>query len=185
MAYYSGDRAISGTSNIRATSAGTLSVFPSGGSYRDGIRIHARSADNSWAALILCGADNTGDSGTSANTWFFGATGGDLYLGRNGTGGSGTYLRCVNNVWEWNGTANSNAATATRINGNLAAATSNVDRNIWVSSTASADGIPNYISSFNMNPSTKVFNVPSGTRISPSEGALYLGNSSNASWVYL
>lgn len=78
-----------------------------------------------------------------------------------------------------------NSATATRINGNLAAATSNVDRNIWVSSTASADGIPNYISGFNMNPSTKVFTVPSGTRISPSAGALYLGNSGNQSWVYV
>ena len=78
-----------------------------------------------------------------------------------------------------------NADTATRINGNLAAATSDVNRNIWVSSTASADGIPNYISGFNMNPSTKVFTVPSGTRISPSSGALYLGNSGNQSWVYV
>lgn len=78
-----------------------------------------------------------------------------------------------------------NAATATRINGNLTAATTDVNRNIWVSSTASADGIPNYISDFNMNPSTKVFTVPSGTRISPSNGALYLGNSGNNSWVYV
>lgn len=119
MAYYDGARSLTGTSYVRLTAQGTLSIFPVGGSYRDGIRIHARTTDNGWAALLLCGSDNTGDSGTSANSWFLGATGGDLYFGRNGTGGSGTYLRCVSNVWEWNGTANGsisgNAATATKL----------------------------------------------------------------------
>ena len=119
MAYYSAARAVSGTSNIRATSNGTLSIFPTGGSYRDGIRIHARSSDNTWAAIVLCGSDNTGDSGTSANTWFIGANGGDLYFGQNGTGSSGNYLRCVSGTWAWNGTASGsisgNAATATQV----------------------------------------------------------------------
>jgi hypothetical protein len=131
MAYYSADRTITGISNIRATSAGSFSVFPVGGSYRDGIRIHARTTDNTWSAVILCGADNTGDTGTSANTWFIGNNNGNLYFGRNGTGSSGTFLRCVDNVWAWNGTASGsisgNAATATTASacsGNAATATS-------------------------------------------------------------
>lgn len=99
----------------------------------------------------------------------------DYTVTKTGSGASGT----------WSISISGNAATATRINGNLAAATSDVNRNIWVSSTASADGIPNYISGFNMNPSTKIFTVPAGTRISPSAGSLYLGNSGNQGWVYV
>lgn len=83
------------------------------------------------------------------------------------------------------GSCSGNAATATRINGNLAQATSDANRNIWVSSTTSADGIPNYVTTFTMNPSTKTLHIPSGGRIDANGGALYLGNSNNASWVYV
>lgn len=105
-----------------------------------------------------------------------------IWVAAHGTGAAKTVITVDTNN---NVTLNGNAATATRINGNLTAATSDVNRNIWVSSGAGADGIPNYISGFNMNPSTKVFTVPAGTRISPSAGALYLGNSGNQSWVYV
>ena len=84
-----------------------------------------------------------------------------------------------------NGNCTGNAGSATRINGNLAQATSDANRNIWVSSTTSADGIPNYVTTFTMNPSTKTLHIPSGGRIDANGGALYLGNSGNQSWVYV
>jgi hypothetical protein len=48
---------------------GCLSIFPNNSSYREGIRIHTYSG---WSTISLCGADNTGNSGTSANSWFIG-----------------------------------------------------------------------------------------------------------------
>lgn len=68
------------------TLTGQLSIKPYGGNYTDGIRLHARSRDNTWCAVVFCGAENTGDSGTSANTWFAGARYGDFYLSRASTG---------------------------------------------------------------------------------------------------
>ena len=45
-----------------------IELFPTDNtSYSQGIRIH-QSSDN-WNAIVLCGADNTGSTGTSANTW--------------------------------------------------------------------------------------------------------------------
>ncbi len=65
--------------------SGSLQVYPTGGSYNDGIRIHARSSDNNWAGLMLCGTDNTGDTGTSANSWFIANNTGTLYVSLNGS----------------------------------------------------------------------------------------------------
>ena len=64
---------------------------------------------------------------------------------KTGSGASGT----------WGISISGNAATATRINGNLGAISSNTNCNIWVSSTGSADGIPKYISGVYVNASTK------------------------------
>ena len=55
---------------------------------------------------------------------------------KTGSGASGT----------WGINVTGNAATATRINGNLGAISSATNCNIWVSSTGSADGIPKYVS---------------------------------------
>jgi len=78
-----------------------------------------------------------------------------------------------------------NAATATRINGNLSSVSDNVSRNIWISSTSDGDGIPRIASGFFYNPSTKLLSVASGGRVSGNGGHLYLGNSDNNGWVYI
>ena len=61
---------------------------------------------------------------------------------KTGAGASGTWGISITGS---SASCTGNAATATRINGNLGNATSNVARNIWVSSTNGADGIPQYI----------------------------------------
>ena len=96
---------------------GCLSLFPANSSYREGLRIHSYG---SWADILLCGNDNTGDSGTSANSWFIGNNNGNFYIARNGSSSSSSaILSCVSNVWSWNGTAtgsiSGNAATATQL----------------------------------------------------------------------
>lgn len=66
---------------------GCLSLFPTTGSYREGLRIHSYS---SWSDITLCGNDNTADSGTSANSWFIGNNNGNFYISRNGSSSSTT-----------------------------------------------------------------------------------------------
>lgn len=91
------------------TMTGLLSVTRIGnfvGDFDEGIRVHS-CGQHSWAAVVLCGTDNTGDSGTSANTWGIFAHDGAFGIGRNGNGiTSGTArLWCdTNNVWRVNGT---------------------------------------------------------------------------------
>lgn len=53
-----------------------------------------------------------------------------------------------------------NAATASRINGNLGAVTDGNGHNVWISSGTGADGIPKYAASFYYTPSTGTLNVP-------------------------
>ena len=77
---------------------GCLSLFPNNNAYRDGMRIHMF---NSWSTITLCGADNTGNSGTSANSWFIGNNDGNFYIARNGSPGSTAYIGCVSNVWKF------------------------------------------------------------------------------------
>lgn len=43
------------------------------------------------ASLVFCGTDNTGISGTSANSWFFGTDRGNIYLNKNGSAGASNY----------------------------------------------------------------------------------------------
>ena len=75
---------------------GCLSLFPNNSSYREGLRIHATGG---WSDITLCGNDNTGNSGTSANSWFIGNNNGNFYIARNGSPGSTAWLECVNNIW--------------------------------------------------------------------------------------
>lgn len=75
---------------------GCLSIFPNSSNYREGIRIHSVS---NWSDITLCGNDNTGDSGISANSWFIGNNNGNFYIARNGSPGSTAWLECVNNIW--------------------------------------------------------------------------------------
>jgi len=93
---------VNGSAKINS---GSLQIYPVGGSWNDGIRIHARSSDSNWAGLMLCGSDNTGDTGTSANSWFIGNNTGNFYITRNGSSSGTAYLSCVSNVWSINGNA--------------------------------------------------------------------------------
>ena len=82
---------------------GCLSLFPNNGSYREGIRIHATG---SWSDITLCGNDNTGNSGTSANSWFIGNNNGNFYIARNGSSTGTSLFGCVSNVWRLTTSAN-------------------------------------------------------------------------------
>lgn len=78
---------------------GCLSLFPSNSNFREGIRIHTTG---SWSDILLCGNDNTGDSGTSANSWFLGNNNGNFYITRNGsTSSTASYASVVNNYWQF------------------------------------------------------------------------------------
>ena len=68
---------------------GCIHVFSVGGNYADGIRIHARSSDSNWAGILLCGSDNTGDTGTSATSWYIGNNKGTLYINLNKSSDAG------------------------------------------------------------------------------------------------
>lgn len=91
---------------------GCLSLFPSNSNFREGIRIHS---NGSWSDILLCGDDNTGDSGTSTNSWFLGNNNGNFYITRNGSGTSThSYLASISNNWTIYGGSvlyNSNDAT--------------------------------------------------------------------------
>lgn len=80
---------------------GCLSLFPLYNDYREGIRIHSYG---SWSDILLCGNDNTGDTGTSANSWFIGNNNGTFNITRNGSSTGTAYLRCVDNKWYINTT---------------------------------------------------------------------------------
>ena len=94
FAYYSGARAVSGTSNARLTD-GCLNLYPSSGSYREGLRIYPTG---SWATIVLGGNDLSATSGTSANSWSIHNNNGNFYISRNASS-AGRNLRCVDNVW--------------------------------------------------------------------------------------
>ena len=104
--YYWADQKIS-TQSLTNTepTVKALHIFPSGGGYNDGIRIHSRDTSNGWCAITFCASDTTGKTGISEDSWFMGVTGGNFYLGRGSTGaGNEHHLRSVGNAWECSGT---------------------------------------------------------------------------------
>lgn len=73
--------------------SGILELYPQiTDIYTQGIRIH--SAPDGTATLIFCGTDNTGTSGTSANSWSLHTNGGNFYINRNSAN-----TATVNRVW--------------------------------------------------------------------------------------
>lgn len=65
--------------------------------WAEGIRIYPY---NGWTTLILCGTDNTGASGTSANSWSLHSYSGNFFINRNGANGHTGYELCnVNGNW--------------------------------------------------------------------------------------
>lgn len=81
---------------------GKMEIFPNNANrnFDEGIRIHPNS---NWAALVLCGNENTDSTGTSSNTWALLNNNGNLYLAKNGSSNATIVLRCLNNVWQANG----------------------------------------------------------------------------------
>ena len=68
----SGDVSIPGKLTINAKDTVSLEIFPAAanGNYREGIRLHPYDSD-SYTGISFCGADNTGSSGTSLESWDF------------------------------------------------------------------------------------------------------------------
>lgn len=82
-------QSFNGTANVD----GCLHIHPktSENSYNEGIRIHP---NNGWTTILLCGTDNTGNSGTSANTWSLHGYQGNFYINRNAANSSTGYVLC-------------------------------------------------------------------------------------------
>lgn len=84
-----------GTNNIY----GRILINPTNatGSYDEGIRIKPH---NNWSVVVLCGNDNTADTGTSANTWGLFNNNGNFCINRNGSAGHTGYELCnINGNW--------------------------------------------------------------------------------------
>lgn len=84
-----------GTNNIY----GRILINPTNatGSYDEGIRIKSH---NNWSVVVLCGNDNTADTGTSANTWGLFNNNGNFCINRNGSAGHTGYELCnINGNW--------------------------------------------------------------------------------------
>lgn len=84
-----------GTNNIY----GRILINPTNatGSYDEGIRIKSH---NNWSVVVLCGNDNTADTGTSANTWGLFNNNGNFYINRNSAAGHTGYELCnINGNW--------------------------------------------------------------------------------------
>lgn len=80
---------------------------PNSGSYNENIRIYPSS--NNWTSIVMCGDDNTGNSGTSAKTWGIFTCNGEISIAKNGTnlsgGTSNASLTCKSdNIWRVNNT---------------------------------------------------------------------------------
>ena len=94
------------------------------GSYNENIRIHP--SPSNWTSIVMCGDDNTGDSGTSAKTWGIFTHNGVFGISKNGNGDStlgAASLKCdANNIWYANGntilhSANYNSYAPTKTGG--------------------------------------------------------------------
>lgn len=78
---------------------------PNFGNFNENIRMHPSKTD--WSSIVMCGSDNTGDSGTSAKTWGIFTNGGKFGISKNGNGvsavGDASLVCGDNNVWKANG----------------------------------------------------------------------------------
>jgi hypothetical protein len=88
-----------GSSSSYAThKLGSVHIYSNGSSYNESIRIHPSSAG--WHAIVLCGTDNTGDSGVSTNTWGIYGNSGTMYLNKGNSSGS-TNSRAMGTSTGW------------------------------------------------------------------------------------
>ena len=64
----------------------SMELWSSGGSWNEGIRIHA--ASNGWSGIVFCDSSNTEQSGTSTNTWGIHNNEGTFYINKNQSSGA-------------------------------------------------------------------------------------------------
>jgi len=87
------------------TMTGCIHIKGTAGSYNENIRIHPSGSN--WSSIIMCGDDNTGDSGTSAKTWGIFTYNGDFSIAKNGTrlsaNTAAVALTCKSGSWAVNG----------------------------------------------------------------------------------
>ena len=79
---------------------------PGSGSFNENIRMHVSSSN--WTSIVMCGDDNTGDSGISKKSWGIYTYNGTFSIAKNGTNlngaSSNASIVCdANNVWYANG----------------------------------------------------------------------------------
>lgn len=109
---------INGT--LRTTSTLTITGEGNYNNFNEGIRLHTNPINN-WAAIVLCGADNTGDAGTSANTWGMYNHNGDFYITRNGSSeyasdlSTNAKLSNDGTCWRFDGMVNFNRFTSSKL----------------------------------------------------------------------
>lgn len=77
---------------------GSIHIHSNGSSYNESIRIHPSSAG--WHAIVLCGTDNTGDSGVSTNTWGIYGNSGTIYINK-GSSSSASSARAMGTSTGW------------------------------------------------------------------------------------
>ena len=88
-----------GSSSSYATHRlGSIHIHSNGSSYNESIRIHPSSAG--WHAIVLCGTDNTGNSGVSANTWGIYGYDGTMYINKATSNGA-TNARAMGTSTGW------------------------------------------------------------------------------------
>ena len=82
--------------------------------FQEGIRIHSNTL---WEAIVLCGNDNTGDTGTSAKTWGIFNNDGTFYINQNGSNNAkNARAMATANGWTFGNTAtNDNALNTTTL----------------------------------------------------------------------
>ena len=87
------------------TMTGILSIKSTvGDNFNEGIRLH--TAPQGWSSLVFCGADNTGDEGTSNNTWAICVNNGAFGIGKKGNGildGDARLWCDTSNNWHFSG----------------------------------------------------------------------------------
>lgn len=88
-----------------------LNIYSNGYNFNEGIRIHPSSG---WTTLMFCEASNSGDSGTSANTWSIHNNEGNFGLYKNGsTTSASMYLSNQGGDWILKGSTKSGVIATT------------------------------------------------------------------------
>lgn len=83
-----------GTANVD----GVIKIKGTYGSYTEGIRIYP--ASNNWTTILLAGADNTADTGTSTKSWSIHNNDGNFYINKNGSSTDNKEVLCnVGGYW--------------------------------------------------------------------------------------